>query len=147
MERTADEKHPRVGIGVMIMNETGEVLLGLRKASHGKGEWSFPGGHLEFGETIFETASREVLEETGLSITDFALISVCDEMRYLQSDGKHYVNIGLKGAYTGGEPRAMEPHKCSEWKWFLLDQLPEKLFESTELMIRNFRNGTLYQPG
>ena len=47
-----DKKYPRVGIGVMIQNEEGEILLGLRKGSHGAGEWSFPGGHLEMGETV-----------------------------------------------------------------------------------------------
>ena len=47
-----EKKYPRVGIGVLIENENGEVLLGLRRGSHGEGEWSFPGGHLDFGETI-----------------------------------------------------------------------------------------------
>ena len=43
-----EKKYPRVGVGVMIQNEKGEVLLGLRQGSHGAGEWSFPGGHLDF---------------------------------------------------------------------------------------------------
>lgn len=62
-----EKRYPRVGVGVMIQNEKGEVLLGLRQGSHGAGEWSFPGGHLEFGETVFQTAKREVEEESGLS--------------------------------------------------------------------------------
>ncbi|MBT4277902.1 NUDIX domain-containing protein [Candidatus Falkowbacteria bacterium] len=47
---------PRVGVGVLIQNDKDEVLLGLRCGSHGEGEWCFSGGHLDFGETIFETA-------------------------------------------------------------------------------------------
>jgi len=107
-----DKKYPRVGIGVMIQNKKGEILLGLRKGSHGVGEWSFPGGHLEMGETVFETAKRETKEEAGLDINKFELISVADEMRYLESDGKHYLNIGVKGLYEGGEPIVMETDKC-----------------------------------
>ena len=42
-----EKKYPRVGVGVMIQNKKGEVLLGLRQGSHGAGEWSFPGGHNE----------------------------------------------------------------------------------------------------
>jgi len=103
-ENKEDKEYPKVGIGVMIQNKKGEVLLGLRKGSHGSGEWSFPGGHLEMSETIFETAKRETKEETNLDINKFELISVADELRYLKSDGKHYLNIGMKGFYEGGEP-------------------------------------------
>ncbi len=139
------KKYPRVGIGIMIKNENGEVLLGLRKGSHGSGEWSFPGGHLEFGETIYETAKREVKEETGLNIDDFHLISVADEMRYIETDNKHYLNIGVSGLYQGGTPAVMEPDKCVKWEWFNLDNLPNKLFEGTELVIRNFKDNKIYQ--
>jgi 8-oxo-dGTP diphosphatase len=138
------KSYPRVGIGVMIQNKKGEVLLGLRQGSHGAGEWSFPGGHLEFGETIFETAKREVKEETGLEVNKFKLISVADEMRYIKSDGKHYVNIGLKTEYKNGEPKLMEPNRYKEWRWFSLDDLPNKLFEGTKLMINNFKAGKIY---
>jgi 8-oxo-dGTP diphosphatase len=139
-----DKKYPRIGVGVMIMNKKREVLLGLRKGSHGSGEWSFPGGHLEFGETIFETAKREVKEETGLNIEKFKLISVADEMRYIKTDNKHYVNIGVEGIYQGGIPEIKEPDKCEEWRWFKLEKLPAKLFEGTELTINNFKAKKIY---
>lgn len=139
-----EKKFPRVGIGVMIQNEKGEVLLGLRQGSHGAGEWSFPGGHLEFGERVFETAKREVAEEAGLEVDEFELISVADEMRYIESDGKHYLNLGVKANYKGGEPRNLEPDKCKGWQWFFLDELPENLFEGTELVINNFKNNKIY---
>lgn len=140
-----ENKYPRVGIGVMIQNAKGEVLLGLRKGSHGAGEWSFPGGHLDFGEKMFACARRETKEETGLKVDECELISVADEMRYIASDGKHYVNIGIKVKYQGGEPRVMEPEKCLEWRWFSLDNLPEKIFEGTGLTIKNFKAGKIYQ--
>lgn len=140
----AENKLPRAGIGVMIQNEKGEILLGLRQGSHGENEWSFPGGHLEFGETVFETAKREVKEETGLKLDKFELISVADEMRYIKSDSKHYLNIGVKAAYIGGQPQVMEPNKCKEWKWFSMDNLPHKIFEGTELTIKNYQSKKIY---
>jgi 8-oxo-dGTP diphosphatase len=139
-----DFKHPRVGIGVMIQNEKGEVLLGLRQGSHGAGEWSFPGGHQKFGETMEETAARETKEETDLDVKDFKLISVMDEMRYIKSDGKHYVNIGFLGKYKGGEAKVAEPEKWKEWKWVSLKNLPENLFEGTEMVLNNFKNKKIY---
>lgn len=104
----------------------------------------FPGGHQEFGERLFETAKREVKEETGLDIDEFELISVADEMRYIKSDGKHYLNIGIKGKYKGGEPKVMEPEKLKEWRWVSLENLPDNLFEGTELVINNFKKGKIY---
>jgi len=142
-----EQKYPKVGIGVMILNEQNQVLLGLRQGSHGAGEWNFPGGHLEFGETVFETAKREVKEETGLNVMPMEIISVADEMRYLDSDGKHYLNIGVKALYKGGDPKLIEPDKCLEWRWFDLDNLPEKMFEGTDWIIKNYKAKRLYKPG
>jgi 8-oxo-dGTP diphosphatase len=141
-----EKKYPKVGVGVMIQNEQNQVLLGLRQGSHGAGEWSFPGGHLDFGETIFNCAQRETREEIGLDIDDFELISVADEMRYLESDGKHYLNIGIKAKYNGGIPKIIEPDKCLEWKWFNLDNLPDKLFQGTELTLNNYLSQKIYNP-
>lgn len=138
------KKYPRIGIGVMIQNEKGEVLLGERKNSHGEGEWCFPGGHLDFGETMEETVRREVKEEVGLEVGEVKLISVGDEMRYIKSDDKHYVNIGFKAEYLGGEPKLMEPDKCREWRWFDWDNLPDKLFQGTELIVNNYKTGKIY---
>lgn len=137
---------PRVGVGIMIENELGEVLIGLRKSSHGAGEWAFPGGHLEFGETIFETAKREVEEETGLCVEECELVSVADERRYLVSHGKHYLNLGVKAVYKGGEPRVMEPESFVCWKWFAQSDLPTPLFEATQLILKNVQDKKIYQP-
>lgn len=135
----SEKKYPRIGIGVLIKNEKEEVLIGQRISSHGTGEWSFPGGHLEFGESIFECAAREVMEETGLVTKTFKLISLADELRYLVSDDKHYVNIGVLAKYENGDPINLEPEKCSGWQWFSLDNLPSPLFEGTELVINNYK--------
>lgn len=142
----ADEiKRPSIGIGVMIQNKNGDVLMGLRQGSHGEGEWSFPGGHLDFGETMEEAAKREVKEETGLGVGSLKLISVADEMRYIKSDNKHYVNIGFKAEYIGGEPELMEPEKYKEWRWFAADNLPDNLLEGTKLIFDNCKANKIYQ--
>lgn len=48
-----------------------EYLLVQNKKPGAKGHWGFPKGHTEEGETEEETARREILEETGLSVDDF----------------------------------------------------------------------------
>ena len=52
---------------VMVHNsDTDEVLIQDRKRSYPG--WSFPGGHVEQGESIHDCAVREVKEETGLDV-------------------------------------------------------------------------------
>ena len=54
--------------GALVFRKTGDhydlVLLRHRFGGH----WSFPKGHVEEGENEFQTALREVKEETNLSI-------------------------------------------------------------------------------
>ncbi|MCK5416227.1 NUDIX domain-containing protein [Candidatus Parcubacteria bacterium] len=141
---TKEKLFPRIGVGVLIQNKKSEVLMGLRQGSHGVNEWCFPGGHLEFGETIFETAKRETKEEVGLNVSDFELISVADEMRYIKTNNKHYLNIGIKAIWNGDKPKLMEPEKCKEWQWFDLEKLPKNMLGGTKLTINNFKKGKTY---
>lgn len=48
-------------VKILLINSKDEILLGY---SHN--EYQFPGGHVEEGETLIETANREIVEETGI---------------------------------------------------------------------------------
>ena len=65
-----EKDRPKIGVAVIVKKKD-KVLLGKRISLHGKGSWGFPGGHLEFCESIEECAKRETKEETGLIINDF----------------------------------------------------------------------------
>lgn len=51
-----------------IVVRDGALLLVQRGTAPGLGKWAVPGGRVEFGETVRETVSREVKEETGLTV-------------------------------------------------------------------------------
>jgi len=139
-----DMKYPKVGIGVLIQNNVGQVLLGHRIGTdHGNDTWSFPGGHLDWGETVHECAIREVKEETGLDIHGIELITVYDQLDFIDI-GKHYINIGTRALHVEGEPKNMEPLKCKGWKWFDLENLPENLMPPTKAIITRYRTSVLY---
>lgn len=138
-----DKKYPKVGVGVMIMRDN-KVLLGLRQGSHGDGEWGLPGGSVEFGESIFQAAKREAKEEVGVDVDDLELISISDEMKYIDTNGKHFVVLGVRAKSVIGEPRLMEPDKSVRWDWFDLNDLPEQIFEGTRLVLVNYNKGTIY---
>lgn len=115
----------RVGIGVFILKE-GQFLIGKRRNSHGDGTWSIPGGHLEFGESFEETARREVLEETGVSIINLRFGAVTND--YFKSENKHYVTVWMLSDYHSGEPTILEPDKFVEMVWKDFNNLPSPLF-------------------
>jgi mutator protein MutT len=56
----------------LIFNDKDQILL--LKFSKDKGPlagyFDSPGGHIEKGEGVIETANREIMEETGLEVTD-----------------------------------------------------------------------------
>lgn len=144
MNTDKDKIRPKVGLGVMIKNSQNQVLLGLRLSAHGEGTWCFPGGHLEFGETMAEAATRETKEETDLDIQDLELVSVADEMGALEQ-GKHYINIGFLAHTINDTPKVMEPEKCIRWEWFNFNDLPHPLFKGTALMIERYKEGKIYK--
>lgn len=139
MERNAEglERRPLVGMGVLVMRGK-KVLLGKRLGAHGEGYYAAPGGHVEFGESLAETARREVREECGLEIEDIRLLSVGT---YMWGDDQHYVDVDVVCQAPLGEPHNLEPHNCAGWAWYDLDNLPEPLFIVTEVMVKALRSG------
>ena len=134
------QKRPGVGVAVIVKRD-GKVLLGKRNGSHGDGCWQFPGGHLEFGETIEDCARRELQEETGLQAHSFSVDKSTFTNDVFVSDGKHYITLYAIADKVAGEPEVLEPDKCLCWDWFSWDELPEPLF----LPIQNLRKAA-YRP-
>ena len=79
--------NPSSAVACFIRNAEGELLLVRRAKDPEKGTLDLPGGFVDMYETVEEAASREVKEETGLSIAN---------LRYLFSIPNIYVYSGLK---------------------------------------------------
>lgn len=125
---------PQIGVGVLIFRD-GKLLLGRRRGSHGSGEWSAPGGHLEFGETPADCAARETAEETGL-----ATGTLCNGpfvSNVFHDVGKHYITLFMCSHHAVGEPELLEVEKCEGWQWFSLNALPTPLFSPLQTLIED----------
>lgn len=116
---------PKVGVGVLIRRGE-EVLLVRRKAVHGDGSWSTPGGHLNLGETLESCARREASEETGVELAGVQFRAITNDV--FEADGIHYVTIWMEGDYLRGDPTVRADYELSEVAWFRSDALPSKLF-------------------
>lgn len=136
-----------VGFGVLMLRD-GKLLLGHRnddpeKASsmlNGAGTWTMPGGKLHFGETFEHGASREVLEETGIRLNSVKVIAVNNDV----VETAHFVTVGMLSEDFDGEAKAMEPDEITEWKWFSMDELPDKLYPPSRKLLHNYRTGAFY---
>jgi len=123
---------PQVRVGVAVLIERGgKLLMGRRKGSHGEGTWSFPGGHLDFGEDPETACIREAMEETGLEISN---VQVYQPQPYAHTHfpetRKQYVTLYFTAECSAdAEPQTMEPDKCESWGWFDKAALPTPLFE------------------
>lgn len=130
---------PKVGLGIMIFKDS-KVLLGKRKNAHGAGEYAWPGGHLEFGESFEECARREIKEETGIEISNIRFLRLMNFKMY----SKHYVDIGLMADWKSGEPKVLEPDKCEGWGWYDLENLPKPLFGTISTYLEAYKTGKNY---
>lgn len=115
----------RVGVGVIVFQGE-KVLLGKRKNAHGENTWGFPGGHLEFQEEPEACAIRETREEAGIEIAEVTRGPWSNDI-FSPSD-KHYITLFMLAKHKYGVPRILEPQKCSAWKWFTWNKLPDPLF-------------------
>ena len=136
------DKYIKIGIGVMILDGN-KILLGHRakdkKDTGGIFEvdcWTLPGGKQEYNETFFDGAKREVKEETNLDIDELELFDAADD---IQPD-RHYITMHVIAKKHSGELKIMEPTKEDKWKWFDLDNLPEKLYSPSKKFIENYLN-------
>jgi 8-oxo-dGTP diphosphatase len=146
------EEKKRVGAGVgVILIRGNKILLGKRhpdpdkadSAFRSAGEWSLPGGKMDWGETFETVAAREVKEETGISIKDPKVICVCN----CKNEHAHYMTVGLLATKFKGEARVMEPDEMTEWQWFNLNHLPSPRYFPSFMVIRNFKKKKFYIKG
>ncbi len=128
---------PKVGVGVLIFKE-GKILLGKRKGSHGEGEYSCPGGHLDYEEYLKDCAIREVKEECNINIKNLKFVCLVDRIK---SSPKHYVTAIFYSEFDGGELKIMEPDKCESLDWYDLDNLPSPMFYYAMKGIDSYKTG------
>ncbi len=131
-----------VGAGVMILDEKKEKILLMKRGEESKNEigyWSKPGGSIEFGETVIESMKREMKEELNIEVKIWGYLPHTDHI--IKSENEHWVSPNLIGTISKGEPKIMEPHKCSEIKWFSLKDLPEKVTQTTKEPVVDYLAG------
>jgi 8-oxo-dGTP diphosphatase len=113
-------ERPIVGVLVVVLRAIGEeteVLIVQRKQQPNAGRWGFPGGVLELGETVFEGAMRELMEETGIVAEPAGFLDILDAITR-DDDGRvqfHYTLIAVRGVWKSGEGVAGDDAADCAW--------------------------------
>ncbi len=104
-------------VNALLIRE-GTVLLARRSPRRKaySGLWSFPGGHVEKGESLVEALDRELREEVGVAPTDFRLLRSMADPNAKVDDPVTY-HVYAVTAWQGGEP-AMRDDEHTELRWF-----------------------------
>jgi ADP-ribose pyrophosphatase YjhB (NUDIX family) len=95
------------------------VLLGRRAIEPGRGLWDIPGGFLEPWEHPADGATREIAEETGLSVRLTSLLAVAMDTYH---DQFYTHNVYYLAEVIEGEQHAADD--LAELRWFAPDALP-----------------------
>lgn len=121
----------------MVYDGAGNILVQDRKNPDWPGV-TFPGGHVEPGESFVEAVIREVWEETGLTIENPIL---CGTKQFQTEDNARYVVFFYKTNRFSGELRSSDE---GEVFWIPRDALNNyPLAMDMESMLRVFEEDTL----
>ena len=107
---------PYVGVGVVVFRGK-DVLLAQRGKKPRLHSWSIPGGAQELGETVEDTAHREIREETGLEIELLGLVEVVNSINRDDDERVlfHYTLIDFVAEWKGGNLVAGDDAADARW--------------------------------
>lgn len=125
--------------GVIMLDGMNRVLLQRRGDDN---NWCIPGGGMDLGETVEETAKREVYEETGLIIKEMKLFNVYsgESQYHIYPDGNefYFVNVVyVSRAYKGD--MLIDGEETKELKYFDIYELPQSLSKTNVPVIEDLR--------
>jgi len=141
-----NKKRPLIGVGAVVFDSKGRILLVRRGGPPQMGKWAIPGGHLELGETLYEGAKRELFEETGLEGVPRCIVNI-DELIVRSTDGsvsRHFILIDILFDNIWGELKAGSD--AVEAEYFDTEEAAKRddVSYSTKTFLRKLLNNELY---
>ena len=113
---------PYLAVSAAIIRD-GRVLVARRAKGASTGAFTMPGGVVEAGETLVEAVTREVFEETGLTVEPVELAGH-REVIVRDSDGRverHFVILPFACRWRAGEPTPSD--EVAEAIWVAPDEI------------------------
>lgn len=131
-----------IGVGVIIENGDGEILLQKRKDN---GKWAIIGGGMEIGESFEDVIRREAKEEAAIELGELQLVAICNGadrfITYPNGDIVYSTSIVFKTKSFFGEI-CSDPEEVVEHKFFGKDNLPDEINEFDRKFLEIWQKGS-----
>ena len=124
------------GVGAIIKNNKGEVLLIKRNEKNRRITWALPGGKVEENETFRQALDREVKEELGVLVSGAKAVTGQPDIL----EGRLFETICYETEISG-TPKVMLPDEHEDIKWFKLDSLPEIDYPPSRDALESYKTG------
>ena len=138
----------RLAAYALIIKDGHILLCRLKKVlPEHNGEWTLPGGGMDFGEHPKETIVRETMEETGVKVKPLQILGV-DSLREdnLKTQKKwHSVRMVYEAEYLNGELKYEVDGTTDKCEWHLLseiDSIPKVPLIEAALNMKGIREQT-----
>ena len=93
--RVPQYAHHYVGVGGVVISETGHVLLIKENRSLDDRKWKLPGGFVDSREKVSEAVEREVKEETGVTAKFVGLVGLREQPNFKYDASDFYIGCVL----------------------------------------------------
>ena len=131
------------GAAVLIFDEQNKLLLQLRRDNQ---QWGLIGGTMEIGESLEETAKREALEETGLTLNQLDWFDLFSGQKHIYQYPNGDVIVNVVAVYTSRQFEGklkIDKAEGLEIRFFELDRLPSNISPPDKPVIDLYLNGYL----
>ncbi|MFT3726198.1 MAG: NUDIX hydrolase [Terricaulis sp.] len=127
MSQDSTPRAPIAAAGIVCFRDD-DVLLVRRGKPPLEGQWSLPGGRIEWGERAADAALRELKEETGCEADLIGLVDVVDAVLASRAAANsppwgHYVLIDYAARWRSGAPRGGDDAR--EARFFSVAEIAE----------------------
>lgn len=139
------ERHTIIPASYLVLNKENKILLARRfNTGFEDGNYSMISGHVDQGETFTKGMIREAYEEAGITLTpaDIRLVHLMHRKSHV--DGEERIDAYFLAEAWSGNLENKEPHKCDDFSWFDMDELPENTIPYLKAAVEYIKQNIFY---
>ncbi|CDW85317.1 nudix domain-containing protein [Stylonychia lemnae] len=127
LDQTTHDKIPSypdhyTGVGGAIINDKDEILMIQENRSAEPRPWKLPGGFMDPGETIKQSAEREVYEETGIKSEFVGLLGIRELLQFKYGATDLYI-VCLMKMNEGQEINILDKREVHAAQWIPIREI------------------------